>query len=97
MNKNFQEINEFVEDLPQKLRIEVSLYIYEERYKKIKFFRKMNASFITWICPLMKPCMFAENQYIFNESDVVKSIYFQVNGSSAFVLPSYDNCKYIDI
>ena len=29
----------FVNDLPEKLRIEVSLYIYESRYTKIKFFK----------------------------------------------------------
>jgi hypothetical protein len=36
--KNLDDLNNFVEDLPHKLKIEVSLYIYEERYKSIKFF-----------------------------------------------------------
>lgn len=46
----------FVNDLPEKLRIEVSLYIYEERYTKIKFFKhQKNTSFISWICALLEP------------------------------------------
>ena len=32
IKKDFHEINRFVENLPHKLRIEVSLHIYEERY-----------------------------------------------------------------
>ena len=35
--KDFQSINQFLEQLPYKLRIEVSLYIYEERYKRIRY------------------------------------------------------------
>jgi len=50
--KDFQDINKYIDDLPNKLRIKVSLYIYEERYRKIKYFKKvLSASFITWICP----------------------------------------------
>jgi len=33
-----EDINTFVDELPHKLKIEVSLYIYEERYKNIIFF-----------------------------------------------------------
>ena len=37
--KDLDEINHFVEELPYKLKIETSLYIYEERYHKIKIFK----------------------------------------------------------
>lgn len=33
--KELVEINKFVNDLPHKLKVEVSLYIYESRYTKI--------------------------------------------------------------
>ena len=36
--KSMEDINTFVDELPHKLKIEVSLYIYEERYKNIMFF-----------------------------------------------------------
>jgi hypothetical protein len=51
--KDMQDYNNFVINLPHKLKIEVSLYIYEDRYKKIKFFKNRSASFISWLCPLL--------------------------------------------
>ena len=37
--KDINELNHFVEELPYKLKVEVSLYIYEQRYNKIRFFK----------------------------------------------------------
>ena len=33
------DITNLLNDLPHKLNVEISMYIYEKRYKKIKFFR----------------------------------------------------------
>ena len=77
--------------------MEVSLYIYEERYKKLKFFKYRSATFISWLCPLLKPQTFAEDQYIYLEGDDVKHIYFMIDGVASFVLPSFDNTQYIKI
>jgi len=95
--KDMQDYNNFVISLPHKLKIEVSLYIYEDRYKKIKFFRNRSASFISWLCPLLQPQLFTDKQYIFQEGDDVTNLYFMITGNAAFVLPSFDNTKYIDI
>ena len=46
-------LQKFINNLPQKLKIEVSLYIYESRYTKIKFFKNQTPSFITWICSIL--------------------------------------------
>ena len=73
------------------------LYIHEERYKAIKFFKGKNRSFITWICPLLKPICFAENQNIFFEGDDIKSIFFLSKGNAGYVLPKYENTIYIKI
>ena len=59
--KDMHDLNKFLEELPHKLKIEVSLYVYEQRYNKIKFFRNRNVSFILWMCPLLKPQFFQEN------------------------------------
>jgi CRP-like cAMP-binding protein len=90
-------MNNFVEDLPHQLKVEVSLYIYEERYKKLKFFKNRNATFISWLCPLLKPQFYADDQYIYLEGDDVKHIYFLIDGVASFVLPSFDNTRYINI
>lgn len=51
--KSMEDVNTFVDELPHKLKIEVSLYIYEERYKNIMFFQGKSPSFISWLCPLL--------------------------------------------
>lgn len=51
---DMHELHDFLEDLPYKIRTEVSLYVFEERYKKIKYLWNRNINFILWICPLMK-------------------------------------------
>ena len=48
-------LNNFVERLPHGLKIEISLHIFEDRYKKVKYFKGSNPNFISWICPLLKP------------------------------------------
>jgi len=54
--KDDQDLNKWVDELPHKLKVEVSIYIFEKRYSKIKFFAEKNApSFISWMCPLLKP------------------------------------------
>lgn len=91
------DINNLLDELPHKLKVEISMYIYEKRYKKIKFFKQTSNSFISWLCPLLKPNSFEENQYIFSEGEDIQSIYFLLKGRASFVLPSYDNVSYIDI
>ena len=53
--KDIDDLAEFLDDLPQGLRLEVSLFVHEATYKKIKFLKERSSSFIAWICPLLKP------------------------------------------
>ena len=91
------EINKFVDELPHKLKIEVSLYIYEERYRNIIFFQGKSPSFISWLCPLLQPQIFGDKQYIYLEGDEISSICFMISGNAQFVLPAFENVGYIDI
>ena len=50
-----EDMKQFVQDLPEKLRVTTSLYIYEERYRNIKFFLDKRVDFIAWLCPRLKP------------------------------------------
>ena len=61
IKKDINDLNNFLEELPHKIKIELSLYIYEARYSKIKFFQDRSASFISWMCPLLKPQYFGAN------------------------------------
>ena len=73
------------------------MYIHESRYKKIGFLEGKTKSFISWICPLLKPLTFEQNQYIYMEGDDINSIYFLIRGTASCVLPSYDNTSYVNI
>lgn len=94
--QDIDDLNAFVDDLPQGLKVEVSLFIHEQTYKKIKFLMGRSDSFIAWICPLMRPMLNLENQYIFFEGDDVSQIYFFMSGEAGYVLPKHNNIKYIE-
>ena len=96
-NKDQNDINQFVVDLPHKLKLEVSLHIHERTYKKIHCFKGRSSAFIAWICPLLKPFPCPENQYVFFEGDDVTNIFFLVKGKAGFVLPKYKNATYIEV
>ena len=55
------QIQTFIEEQPHKLRIMLSMYIHEARYKKLKYLNNKTKSFISWFCPLLKPDMFSIN------------------------------------
>jgi len=98
LKKDNQDLNRFIQELPYKLKIEVSLYIYEARYSLIKFFKdKGSASFISWMCPMLKPEYYGANAFIYQEGDDIKEIHFLITGTSGFVLPSFRCCAYIQI
>lgn len=95
--KDLHELNCFVEDLPHALKVELSLYIYEERYNKISFFLGKTPAFISWLCPLLKPAFYADDEYLYLEGDDISQMYFLITGSASFVLPSFSNTRYIDL
>ena len=54
-------------------------------------------SFISWICPLLKPYLLQDNDYVFYQGDELLSMFFLKKGKCSFVLPSYSNVPYINI
>lgn len=54
---DMDELNEFMDVLPQGLKIEVSLFIHEKTYKKIWFLQNQAWSFIAFVCPMLKPLL----------------------------------------
>ena len=91
------DINSFVYGLPHKYKLELSLFIHEKTYKKIEIFKGRSSSFISWICPLLKPMEYPKQSYIFFEGDDVTNIYFLTTGTAGFVFPKYENTTYIEI
>ena len=56
-----------------------------------------SSSFIAWICPLFKPQVVVDFQYIYFEGDEVAHVYFLQEGSCGYVLPKHNNFKYISL
>ena len=69
--KDIDDLNNFVEDLPHQLKIDVSLFLHEQTYMKIDFLKGRTSYFKAWICPLLKPTLVTENQYVYFEEDEV--------------------------
>lgn len=84
--------------MPRNLAIELSLFVHEQTYKKI-YFLKRNASeyFLAWVCPLLKPSIFMDQEYIYLNGDEINCCYFMKQGECGFVLACNGNLKYIDI
>lgn len=95
-SKGIEDQSQFIEGLPHNLKMELSLYLYED-FKTIYFLKLKTPVFISWLCPLLKPSIMTESEYIYGEGDPVGCIYFLKEGQCGFVLPQYSNQKYIDI
>lgn len=55
-HKDLNEVNDFMENLPHKLKMETALYIYHDRFNKMKYLSEIEQpSFLSWLCPLLKP------------------------------------------
>lgn len=94
---DMDELNEFMDVLPHGLKIECSLFIHERTYKKIWWLNKQPYSFISFICPMLKPLLCLEDEYIYQDGDEVNSVYFLKEGKVGHVLPrQYNNIKYLD-
>ena len=54
-NRDLEDINLFIEELPQNLKVDTAIYIHSLTWNKIDFFKSRSDTFISWICPLLKP------------------------------------------
>lgn len=93
--KDITDITDFVDKLPKTLQVQVSMFVYERLYRKINFLQDRTSSFISWICPHLRPMFNAESEYVFFEGDEITSLYFLNEGECGFVLPRHNNLMYI--
>ncbi|CDW88827.1 cation channel family protein [Stylonychia lemnae] len=96
-SKNYHDVTKFMKELPYKLKIELALEIHKGIYREIEFFKKQDKNFIVWVCPLLRPFLVSEQDYIFKEGDDIKEIYFLEKGVAGYVLPRFDNTIYIQV
>ena len=92
-----EEIGPFLEEFPDNLKSQLILFIHQDKYDKILFFKDRTKQFISWICPLLKPATFPEDQHIILEKDDITHINFLIKGEAGYALPNYDNAVYIKV
>lgn len=92
-----ENIHNFIDELPHKLKLEMQKQIYSQKYRTIKFFEDKSCSFIAWVCPLLGVKILHEDQFLFFDGDEVESLFFNTNGSLGYVLPRFNSVKYIDL
>jgi hypothetical protein len=70
--KNYNDFKQFMDELPYKLKIELSYLIHSKLYMEVEFFNEKDKSFIAWVGPLLKPTFCSELEYIFMEGDKIR-------------------------
>ena len=71
-NENqFEDIYEFVDHMPNKLKLEMYAIIYNKDYRQLNILNDKSRSFIAWICPLFKANSVTDNSYVYFEGDEI--------------------------
>jgi hypothetical protein len=75
-DNDYGEVLEMLDWLPPKLRTEVSLVIYKTMTTNVFFLKTKSDAFKSWICPLLSPKNYEDNEIIFNRNESAEMIYF---------------------
>jgi voltage-gated potassium channel len=62
---------EFINELPQSVKLELAVIMHQNIIKKIPFFQNRPPHFIAAITPLLKPVKIFKDQYIYTENEPI--------------------------
>jgi hypothetical protein len=68
-SKNQKDKMNFLAELPNKLRIELSQEMHDKVIQNLYFFRDQPKDFIAYVAPLLKPVRFSQNEYLYKTGD----------------------------
>jgi len=51
---NREDLLEFLDDLPIRLKIKTVMYVFKDAYNTIQFLKSGTENFLSWICPLFE-------------------------------------------
>ena len=86
LNKEQEEKKEFLEELPNNLKVELSKVIHDNKIKNLYIFLNKPSDFIAYVAPLLKPIIFLQDDYIYKINDIIKEIFFISKGTVYFCL-----------
>lgn len=76
MNKNQKDRLNFLNELPNKLRIELSQEMHDSDIHSLYFFKNQPNDFISYVAPLLKPIKYTQNDTLYKIGDnLEESIY----------------------
>ena len=67
--KDKRDNQELIEELPNKLRVELSNLLYRHEVKGIKYFKKMSPHFVASIAPMLRSVKIPAGEYLFLKND----------------------------
>jgi voltage-gated potassium channel len=76
-----------LQELPARLRTEISLLINGDIIAKVPFFQNCNNGFITTLVQYLRPEIYMPGDYIITAGDVGTEMYFISQGEVEVVLP----------
>jgi hypothetical protein len=75
--KDMTDIKDFLDDLPYRLRIRTTMYLYRDAYENVEFLNnEKSENFLAWICPLLTQIFIPMDQYVYYETDLIHEVYF---------------------
>ena len=95
--RNAMDRFEFLNELPNTLKLELSYMMHEEIIDSFPFFKDKSKQFVAYIGPLLRPQRVFKDEYVFMEGDTVEEIYFLIKGTVELVLPKLEDAPYLHI
>ena len=91
--KDQRDNQELIEDLPNKLRVELSNLLYRHEVKGVHFFNSMSNHFVASVAPMLRSVKIPAGEYLYLKNDpldgsesVVELVYFLKRGTCAYVV-----------
>ena len=76
----------FLQELPNKLRIELSHIMHDHVISKMYFFKNQPNDFIAYVAPLLVPVKYGQGDYLYKCNDTIDEMYFVSKGTIVFCL-----------
>ena len=77
---------DFLQELPNKLRIELSHIMHDNVISKMYFFKNQPNDFIAYVAPLLLPVKYGQGDYLYKCNDTIDEMYFVSKGTIVFCL-----------
>ena len=79
-------------ELPQKLKYEVSLAMHQGAIKCIKFFHRKDQAFVCSVVPFLQPMHIQANESVYNKDEYADEIYFVIKGRVSYIYGAEHLC-----